>query len=148
MYLGNGNASDKGGATGYRNMVYLIINWVLSAVSLLLVASVLPGFRILDLQAAILATGMVGLISALVGMLLKQVAGLITLAMSGAFLFLVDAFLFRLIALLVPGFAMQGMFPAFAGAAVLLGLNIVLLRVLPHHEPFDGDHFDKQPLIG
>jgi putative membrane protein len=129
-------------------MVYLIINWVLSAASLLVLASILPGFRILEVQAAILATGMVGLISALIGMLLKQVAGVVTLAMSGAFLFLVDAFLFRLIALLVPGFAMEGMYPAFAGALLLLGLNIALLRWLPHHEPFDEDHLDKQPLVG
>jgi putative membrane protein len=129
-------------------MVYLIINWVLSAASLLVLASILPGFRILEVQAAVLATGMVGLISALIGMLLKQVAGVVTLAMSGAFLFLVDAFLFRLIALLVPGFAMEGMYPAFAGALLLLGLNIALLRWLPHHEPFDEDHLDKQPLVG
>jgi len=129
-------------------MVYLIINWVLSAASLLVLASILPGFGILEVQAAILATGMVGLISALIGMLLKQVAGVVTLAMSGAFLFLVDAFLFRLIALLVPGFAMEGMYPAFAGALLLLGLNIALLRWLPHHEPFDEDHLDKQPLVG
>jgi putative membrane protein len=120
-------------------MVYLIINWVLSAVSLLLLSSVLPGFRILEVQSALLATGLVGLISALVGMLLKQVAGLVTQLMSGAFLFLVDAFLFRLMALLVPGFAMEGMYPAFIGAAALLGLNIALLRYLPHEESFDVD---------
>jgi putative membrane protein len=125
--------------TGYGKMVYLIINWVLSAVSLLILSSVLPGFRILEVQSAILATGLVGLVSAFVGMLLKQVVGRVIQLMSGAFLFLVDVFLFRLIALLVPGFAMEGMYPAFIGAAALLGLNIALLRYLRHEESFDVD---------
>jgi hypothetical protein len=37
---------------------------------------------------------------------------------------------FRVVALLVPGFAMLGFYPAFAGGLLLLLLNLALLRVL------------------
>jgi hypothetical protein len=44
-------------------------------------------------------------------------------------LLLVDTVLFRLAALVIPGFAMLGLLPAFAGGLILLALNLVLLRL-------------------
>lgn len=120
-------------------MVYLIINWVLSTMSLLGVAALVPGFRVTEFESELLAAGVVGLLSASLGLILKHVNRIVTAAMSGAFLFLMDALLFRMSALMVPGFAMSGFFPALAGAAVLLALNVVLLRILPAKaEGFDS----------
>lgn len=109
-------------------MVYLIINWVLSTVSLLILVSVLPDYRVNEFEAVLLATGVVGLLSALLGLTLRRSLGPLSVAMSAAFLFLVDAVLFRVSALMVPGFAMRGFAPALAGAVLLLALNLALLR--------------------
>ncbi|MGC9969193.1 MAG: phage holin family protein [Bryobacteraceae bacterium] len=120
-------------------MVYLIVNWVSSVLSLLAVASLVPGCQILEFESALVATGVVGLISAGLGALLKQASGAISLVLSSLFLLIVDTLLFRMSALVVPGFVMRGFTPAIAGAVVLLALNLVLPRVAPLKEdPLDS----------
>ena len=115
-------------------MMYLIVNWVLSTAGLLGLSSLLPGFRVMQFEAALLAAGLVGLISAALGTLLKRVTGTVGLALWGAGLFAVDTLVFRVSGLVVPGFVMSGFFPAVAGALLLLLLNLVLLRFLPLSE--------------
>lgn len=108
-------------------MVYLIINWILSVIGLLAVTFFVPGFRILDFGSALIAAGIVGLVSALIGLMLRH-AGLWALVLSVALLGVFNTFLFRLSGLLIPGFAMNGFVPAIAGAVALIVVNIVTLR--------------------
>lgn len=120
-------------------MIYFILNWVTSVMGLMLVAALLPGFRVTDFQSALIACGVVGLISAGLGTLVKHATGPVTIAVTGTVLLLADTFLFRLSALLVPGFAMLGFVPALAGGTLLLGLNLVLLRVPLKEDPLDSE---------
>jgi putative membrane protein len=121
-------------------VVYLIVNWVLSVVSLLLLAALYPGIHIMEFQSALIATGVVGLVSAGLGVLVKNATGPVFLGISAAFLGIADTILFRLSALLVPGFSMRGFVPAIAGAVVLLGLNLALMRVtLLRESPLDSE---------
>ena len=120
-------------------MVYLIVNWVSSVLGLLVVASLVPGFQVIEFQSALVATGVVGLISAGLGALLKNASGAVSLVLSSICLLIVDTLLFRMSALVIPGFAMRGFTPALAGAIVLLALNLVLPRV----DPLRGDPLDS-----
>lgn len=121
-------------------MVYLIANWVLSVTVLLAVAGLLPDVSVAEFTSALIAAGMVGLISAGLGTLVKHATGVVSLVLSGSFLGIADAFLFRMSALMVPGFTMRGFAPAVAGAVVLVALNLVLLRVAPLREnPLDSE---------
>jgi putative membrane protein len=115
-------------------MVFLLVNWVLGSLALLLVSSVFPGFRVTELQSAVLATGAVGLISAVIALALIRVPVPTGLAISAIFLFGIDIGLFRVAALLVPGFAMLGFAPAIAGALVLVALHLVVLRLRHERE--------------
>lgn len=115
-------------------MVFLLVNWVLGSLALLLVTSVFPGFRVTELQSAVLATGAVGLISAVIASVLTRVTVPTGLAVSAIFLFGIDIGLFRVAALLVPGFAMLGFTPAVAGALVLIALHLVVLRLRHERE--------------
>ena len=115
-------------ALGTLVMVYLIINWVVSTLGLLVVAGLFPGFRILEVESALVAAAAVGLVHAALASLLQQAAGTAMYVLSGLLL-LVDTVLFRLAALVIPGFAMLGLLPAFAGGLILLVLNLVLLRL-------------------
>jgi putative membrane protein len=108
-------------------MVFLIVNWVLGALALVLVAHIFPGFRVTEFQSALLAAGVVGLISAAIFLVFERVMSPAGLAISGILLVIVDSFLFRAMALVVPGFAMLGFYPAFAGAFILLALHLSLL---------------------
>jgi putative membrane protein len=120
-------------------MVYLIINWVLSAVGLLGVAFLAPGFRVSDFASAVIAAGIVGLVSALIGLTLRY-AGSIAIVFSLALLGVLDTFLFRLSGLLIPGFAMNGFVPAICGAVALVCVNIATLRYATSlREDFDWD---------
>ncbi len=115
-------------------MGYLIVNWVFSSLGLFAVSATLPGFRVLDYQSALLAAGTVGLVSALVATGFKEITGSSALTVSGILLFVLDTFLFRLSALLVPGFAMNGFGPAIAGAVVLLAVSGLTARLLRSRE--------------
>lgn len=120
-------------------MVYLIINWVLSLIGLLAVTLFVPGFRVSDFASSIIATGIVGLVSALIGLSLRH-AGIIAQVFSLVLLGILNTFLFRLSGLLIPGFAMNGFVPAIAGAIVLAIVNIATLRYAASlHEDFDWE---------
>jgi uncharacterized membrane protein YvlD (DUF360 family) len=111
-------------------MTYLIVNWVLSSSGLFALAAILPGFRITELQSALLATGVVALLHAAISSVFKPVVGDGGVTVPAALLLVVDTFAFRVVALLVPGFAMLGFAPAFAGAVLLFGLNLALPRLI------------------
>jgi putative membrane protein len=115
-------------------MVFLLVDWILGSLALLLVSSVYPGFRVTDLQSAVLATAVVGLISAFIALVLTQITAPARIAISAVILFGVYIGLFRTVALLVPGFAMLGFAPAVAGALVLIALHLVVLRFLRNRE--------------
>jgi putative membrane protein len=120
-------------------MVFLMVNWVLGSLALVLLANVFPGFRVTEFQSALLATGVVGLISAAIATMLKHVTSQPGLAISGILLVTADTFLFRVTALLVPGFAMRAFYPAFAGALLLLTLHLILLRFLRTRESVETE---------
>jgi putative membrane protein len=109
-------------------MAYLTINWVLSALSLLGVAVFVPGFRVTDYGSAVVACGVVGLLAALLGGVLKHTGGVAALVGWSAIMLVIDLLLFRLSGLLIPGFAMRGFVPAFAGAAALVAVSLLTLR--------------------
>ncbi len=115
-------------------MVYFIINWVLGSLSLLLMSTLFPGFRVAEFASALVAAGVVGLLNAGLAILLHYSTGRLGIALAGTFLVISDSFLFRLAGLIIPGFAMRGFFPAFAGGFLLLALNLVLPRVMPVNE--------------
>lgn len=104
----------------------LLVSWVLSTVALLAVAFLAPGFRISSVESALIVALVVGLVSSILGLLLRLAAGPASLALYAALLVLMDAFVFRVTALVVPGFAMLGLFPAFVGAILLSVLHVVL----------------------
>jgi putative membrane protein len=115
-------------------MVFLLVDWIVGSLALLLVSSFYPGFRVTDLQSAVLATAIVGLISAFIALVLTQITAPTRIAISAVFLFGVYIGLFRIVALLIPGFAMLGFAPAVAGALVLIALHLTVLRFLRGRE--------------
>ena len=104
----------------------LLVSWLLSTVALLAVAFLAPGFRISSVESAVIVALVAGLVSSVLGLLLRLAGGPMSLALCAALLVLMDAFVFRAAALVVPGFAMLGLFPAFIGAILLSVLHLVL----------------------
>lgn len=108
----------------------LLLNWLLSALALLLVSYVVPGFRVDGFKEALIAAVVIGLINATLGMLLKLVTLPLTLLTLGVFWWVVNALMLMLASkLLAPNFMVSGFLAAFLGAIVLSLVNMVLRKL-------------------
>ena len=105
------------------------LNWVISALGLLVVARVIPGFQVEGFGTALIAALVLGLINATLGVVLLLLTLPLTIITFGLFHFVVMAFLIWLATGIVPGFHVSGFFPAFFGA-IVLALVSMLLRAL------------------
>ena len=112
----------------------LLINWLLSAISLLLVAYIVPGFQISGIGAALLAAVVIGLINATLGVVLKVVTFPLTVLTLGIFWIVINALMLKLASALVPGFHINTFLAAFLGAIVLSLINLILRSLVPKPE--------------
>ncbi len=107
----------------------LVVNWLVSSLSLVIVAHLVPGFEVKGLGAALIAPVVIGLVNATVGFIVKILTLPLSLLTFGLFLLVINALMLELAAFLVPGFDVNGFFSAFFGA-ILLSLVSMVLRVL------------------
>ncbi len=106
--------------------MHLLLNWLLSAVSLLIVSYFIPGFHISGFTAALIAALVIGIINATIGLFLKIVTFPVTLLTLGIFWWVINALMIMLAAHFVPGFVVTGFLPAFLGAVVLSIMQAIL----------------------
>src|SRR5580658_5153105 len=107
-------------------MTHLLINWLVSALSLVIVAKVIPGFELRGFGSALIAALAIGFVNGTLGFFLKVVAFPLTILTLGLFWLVINALMLKLAAALVPGFRINGFLPAFFGAIVLTLVNILL----------------------
>jgi putative membrane protein len=104
----------------------LIVHWLLSALSLLLVAHFVPGFHMRGFGTALIAAVVIGLVNATFGFVLKILTLPLTIVTFGLFLLVINAIMLKLAAALVPGFEVYGFLPALLGAIILSVISLVL----------------------
>ena len=108
----------------------MLLNWLLSAVALLIVSYLVPGFQLEGFKAALIAAIVIGLINATLGMILKLITLPLTLLTLGVFWWVVNALMLMLASkLLAPNFMVSGFLAAFLGAIALSLVNMVLHKV-------------------
>ncbi len=113
----------------------LILNWVLSAVAVWVVAHVVPGVSVSGPMAALIAALAIGFVNATIGLLLKILTFPLSLVTFGLFWLVINALMLELAAALVPGFQVHGFLAAFVGAIVLSLVNMMLKwLVFPERE--------------
>jgi putative membrane protein len=112
-------------------MRYLLLNWLLSAVSLLIVAYVVPGFEVDGIIAALIAAIVLGLINSTLGAVLKFVTFPLIVLTLGVFWIVINALMLELASWVVPGFEVQSFGSAFFGAIVLALVNMVFRYLTP-----------------
>jgi putative membrane protein len=110
-------------------MLHLLLIWFLSAVALLIVAYVVPGFELAGLGSALIASIVVGFLNATLGFLLKLLTFPLSILTLGLFFLVINAIILLLASAIVPGFRIRGFWAAFLGTIVLM-LVRVLFRVL------------------
>jgi len=114
--------------------VRLLLNWLLSALALVIVAHIVPGFYVSGLGSALIAALVIGLINATLGVFLKVITFPLTVLTLGIFWFVINAVMIELASKLVSGFEVRGFGPAFIGAIVLALVNMALRALVPKRE--------------
>lgn len=110
-------------------MIRILAQWVLNAVSLLIVTRVIPGFVVRGFSAALIAALVIGLVNSTIGLVLKLLTFPLTILTLGIFLLVINAMMLMFASSLVPGFQVRGFAPALI-AAILLALLHALWGVL------------------
>jgi putative membrane protein len=111
-------------------MFRVLIHWLLSAIALLLVAKLVPGFYVEGLGTAMITAIVIGFLNATLGFLMKVITFPFVILTFGLFLLVVNAGMILLASKLVGGFQVYGWIPAFWGAAVLSLLGMVIRMVM------------------
>jgi len=104
----------------------LLLHWLFSAISLLIVSHLIPGFYVRDFVSALIAALVIGLVNATLGLVLKILTLPLIVLTLGIFWWVINALMLLFVSNFVPGFAVRGFWPAFWGAVVLSLLNMVL----------------------
>jgi len=110
-------------------LVHWVVNWLLSALGLWLVAQMIPGIRIRSFGTALLATVVIALVNVTIGPILRFIAFPITFLTLGLFRLVLNAFLLKLASMFTPGFWIDGFLSALLGSLVLTVLEGVLQTV-------------------
>jgi putative membrane protein len=107
-------------------MFRAIIHWVLSAIALMVVAKLVPGFYINDVQSVLVAALVVGVLNATLGFILKVITFPFAIITFGIFLLVINAAMIMLASKIVDGFVVYGWVPAFWGGVVLAVLGMMI----------------------
>jgi putative membrane protein len=108
----------------------LLLHWLLSALALLLVSRIVPGFEVRGLGHALIASLVIGLLNATVGLVLKILTFPISIITLGIFLLVINGLMILVASGIVPGFHVRGFAPAFWGAVVLALLGMVIRAIV------------------
>jgi putative membrane protein len=104
----------------------LLLRWIVGAVTLVLIARIVPGVEIRDWTSALLAIIVIGLLNATVGLLLKILTFPLSILTVGLFLLVINAFMLLVASHLVPGFFVASFGSAFVAAIVLAVVHMLL----------------------
>jgi putative membrane protein len=110
-------------------MVKLLVQWLLSAVALLAVSSLVPGFEVQGLGPALGAALVIGLLNATIGFFLKVITFPISILTLGLFLLVINGLMIMLASAVVRGFHVRSFGAAFWGAVVLALLGMLIRAI-------------------
>ncbi|MCK5390885.1 MAG: phage holin family protein [Deltaproteobacteria bacterium] len=111
-------------------MKILVVAWLISAVSLLIVGYIIPGFEVQSFGSALIAAVIIGLINATIGLFLKIITIPLSILTFGIFLLVINALMLMFASSVLSGFTVSGFWAAFFGAIVLAIVNMIIRGLL------------------
>ncbi|MGK7930919.1 MAG: phage holin family protein [Microcystaceae cyanobacterium] len=100
-------------------MPQFLITWLITAVSLLITAFLIPGITLSSFTVAAIAAVALGLVNAIVRPILILFTLPLTILTLGLFLLIVNAISFNLAAYFIKGFSINSFFDAIIGSIIL-----------------------------
>ena len=111
----------------------LIFRWVLHALSLILVAYLIPGITISGFYAALVVALVLGLINAVIRPVLVFLTLPISVLTLGLFTLVINAILFWFVSTVIKGFEVENFLAAFFGALVFSVLSSAINTLIKPH---------------
>ncbi|MDJ0509811.1 MAG: phage holin family protein [Crocosphaera sp.] len=111
-------------------MSQFLLTWIITALSLVITAYLIPGIVIKGLAVAAIAALVMGLINAIVKPILLILTLPLTVLTLGLFLFVVNAISFSLVSYFTPGFSIATFWDALFGSIILSIISSVLNQLL------------------
>jgi putative membrane protein len=108
-----------------RDMLRMLLHWILSAVVLLLVSQHVKDFVVSGWGSALIAVVVIGLFNATFGLLLKIITLPLSIITFGLFFLVINAVILKFSSEFVPGFQVETFKAAFLGAAALAVLHLL-----------------------
>jgi putative membrane protein len=102
----------------------------LSALALIIVSHLVPGFVVTGFVPALIAALVIGLLNATVGLFLKIVTFPLSILTLGLFLLVINGVMILVASAFVRGFHVSGLVPAFWGALVLALLGLLIRAIV------------------
>jgi putative membrane protein len=109
------------------------LHWLLASAAIAITAAIVPGFRVSNFFAALLASVVVGLVNIVVWPILLLLTLPLTILTFGLFLFVVNGLALKVAAALTPGFTIEGLWPAILGSIVLTLVGWLIRFVIYGH---------------
>ena len=101
----------------------LLLQWLLYALSFMIVSKLLPGFHVRDFGSALVVAAVYGVLHVLLFRVLVFLAFIPVFLTFGLFIFVINAFLLFLTDALLEQFEIDGFLTALGGAVLLTILN-------------------------
>jgi len=101
----------------------LLLQWILSALSFIIVSKLLPGFHVRDFGSALVVAAVYGVLHVLLFRVLVFLAFIPVFLTFGLFILVINAFLLFLTDALLDQFKIDGIPTALGGAVLLTILN-------------------------
>src|SRR5260370_37058313 len=114
-----------------------LLHWIFSAISLMLVAHFVPGFRVRGFIAAMIAAAIIGLVNATLGLFLKIITFPLTIITFGLFLIVINACMLKFASFFTPGFVVRDWWAALWGSLILSVLHFIFLRLTSKQRELD-----------
>ena len=114
----------------FGNPVLALLHLVVSALSLLFTAYVVPGFKVKDFAHALIAAFVIGVANVFIYPILWFLTLPLNFLTLGLFTFVINAFILKMCAAVLKGFEINGWMSALAGALILALAGGLLHRVI------------------
>lgn len=115
-------------------MLKMLINWILSAVCLMITAYLVTGFKVDSFTSALIASVVIGFFNILLRPILLLVTLPINILTLGLFTFVVNAIILKIASGLLGGFQIDSWFTALIGAFVLTVVNWIMFKFFDTQE--------------
>lgn len=123
----------------------ILLRWLVSALSLLLISYLVPGIEVDGFFSALVAAVILGILNAIIRPVLIILTLPLTILTLGLFIFVINGFMLLILSALMKGIHIQGFWPALAGALILSAVGWLTSSFINEHGRWQYTELHKGP---